>query len=179
MATTTLIKTGINKQNYKMQTTNSTAVNLTLQQQQTHNHIHRIEYSLADVYDDAAIIGSELEKIITNYGADVIKDLMPKVISVLELLEDLTIKNEKENDEISDLKSRISGLEAEKTQRINERDKFEKELEEIEDKWKSESLKLIDMVNKLKEENKRLNESLAQNNSISVQNEQLSKYFKT
>jgi len=173
MATTTLIKTGINKQNYKMQTTNSTAVNLTLQQQQTHNHIHRIEYSLADVYDDAAIIGSELEKIITNYGADVIKDLMPKVISVLELLEDLTIKNEKENDEISDLKSRISGLEAEKTQRINERDKFEKELEEIEDKWKSESLKLIDMVNKLKEENKRLNESLAQNNSISVQNEQL------
>ena len=33
------------------------------------------------------------------------------------------------------------------------------------------------MVNKLKEENKRLNESLAQNNSISVQNEQLSKQF--
>jgi hypothetical protein len=49
-------------------------------------------------------------------------------------------------------------------------------LEEIEEKWKIESLKLIDMVNKLKEENKRLNESLAQNNSISVQNEQLSKY---
>jgi hypothetical protein len=50
-------------------------------------------------------------------------------------------------------------------------------LEEIEEKWKIESLKLIDMVNKLKEENKRLNESLAQNNSISVQNEQLSKYL--
>ena len=33
------------------------------------------------------------------------------------------------------------------------------------------------MVNKLKDENKRLNESLAQNNSISVQNEQLSKRF--
>jgi hypothetical protein len=52
---------------------------------------------------------------------------------------------------------------------------IKQELEEIEEKWKSESLKLIDMVNKLKEENKRLNESLAQNNSISVQNEQLSK----
>jgi len=135
--------------------------------------IKRIDYTLADVYDDAAIIGSELEKIITNYGADVIKDLMPKVISVLELLEDLTIRNEKENDEINELKMRINGLEAEKTQRINEREKFEKELEEIEEKWKSESLKLIDMVNKLKDENKRLNESLAQNNSISVQNEQL------
>ena len=50
-------------------------------------------------------------------------------------------------------------------------------MEEIEEKWKIESLKLIDMVNKLKEENKRLNESLAQNNSISVQNEQLSNIY--
>jgi len=51
---------------------------------------------------------------------------MPKVISVLELLEDLTIRNDKENDEINELKTKIIGLEAEKTQRINEREKFEK-----------------------------------------------------
>ena len=86
----------------------------------------RTEYTLADVYDDAAVIGSELEKIITNYGSEVLKDLMPKVISVLELLENLTIKNEKENEELVELKMRINSLEYEKAQRNNEREKFEK-----------------------------------------------------
>lgn len=126
----------------------------------------KTEYTVADVYDDAAVIGSELEKIITNYGSDVLKDLMPKVISVLEILENLTIKNERENEEISELKMRIHSLEYEKAQRNDEREKFEKELEEIEEKWQKESFKLIDMVNKMKDENKRLNESLDQNNSI-------------
>lgn len=84
------------------------------------------DYSLADIYEDAAVIGSELEKIINNYGPDVLKDLMPKVINVLELLESLTIKNEQENDELSELRMRVSCLEAEKTQRTNEKEKFEK-----------------------------------------------------
>lgn len=84
------------------------------------------DYTLADVYDDAAIIGSELEKIIASYGSDVLKDLMPKVINVLELLESLTIRNEKENEELNELKARINSLEFEKAQRINEREKFEK-----------------------------------------------------
>lgn len=124
------------------------------------------EYTVADVYDDAAVIGSELEKIITNYGSDVLRDLMPKVIHVLELLEVLTIKNEKENEEKNELKMRIHSLEYEKVQRNNEREKFEKELEEIEEKWQNESFKLIDMINKLKEDNKRLNDSLDQNTSL-------------
>lgn len=131
------------------------------------------QYTLADVYDDAAVIGSELEKIIANYGSDVLKDLMPKVINVLELLEHLTIKNEKENDELNELRSKINSLEMEKAQRINEREKFEKELEEIEEKWKQETMKLIGMVNKLKDDNKRLNESLAQTSSTLKQNDQL------
>jgi hypothetical protein len=84
------------------------------------------DYSLADIYEDAAVIGSELEKIINNYGSDVLKDLMPKVINVLELLESLTIKNEQENDELNELRMRVNCLEAEKTQRTNEKEKFEK-----------------------------------------------------
>ena len=51
---------------------------------------------------------------------------MPKVISVLELLENLIIKNEKENDELNDLKSRINSLENEKKQRLDEKEKFDK-----------------------------------------------------
>jgi hypothetical protein len=123
------------------------------------------EYSLTDVYDDAAIIGSELEKIINNYGGDVLKDLMPKVINVLELLESLTMRKESENDELNELRMKCQSLEMEKQQRLNEKEKFEKELEEIEEKWKQETLKLINMVNKLKEENKRLNETLVEHQS--------------
>ena len=83
-------------------------------------------YSLADIYEDAAVIGSELEKIIINHGPELLKDLMPKVINVLELLENLTIKNEQENEELNELKIKVSYLEAEKYQKINEREKFEK-----------------------------------------------------
>ena len=54
------------------------------------------------------------------------------------------------------------------------RDYYFKELEEIEEKWKQETLKLIGMVNKLKDENKRLNDAFNENNLNSVQNDQLS-----
>lgn len=84
------------------------------------------DYTLNDVYDDAAVIGSELEKIINNYGSQIIKDLMPKVIRVLELMESLTLRREAETEELNELRARVHSLEAEKTHRINERDKFEK-----------------------------------------------------
>ena len=84
------------------------------------------EYSISDVYDDAAIIGKELEKIIANYGSDIIKDLMPKVIGVLELLENLIMKGEREYGELNELKARVNILEAEKVNRLNEKEKFDK-----------------------------------------------------
>ena len=145
-------KTAVFRQNSKRNLSLSTSFNTN-------------EYSLADIYEDAAVIGSELEKIINNYGSDVLKDLMLKVINVLELLESLTIKNEKENDELNELRIRCHCLEMEKAQKVNEREKFEKELEEIDDKWKQETMKLLGMVNKLKEENKRLNDSVNQQNT--------------
>jgi len=142
----------------------------------TSDGVAKTNYTVADVYDDAAVIGSELAKIISNYGSDVIKDLMPKWISVLEVLEKLTIKNEKENEEIIELKMRVHSLEYEKAQRNNERVKFEKEVEEIEENWQKESFKLINMVNKLREDNKRLSDSLDQNNSILKSNDHLGKF---
>ncbi|CAF0927869.1 unnamed protein product [Brachionus calyciflorus] len=125
-----------------------------------------LNYSLADLYEDAAIIGSEFQKIISNYGSDVLKDLMPKVISVLELIETLTIKSEKEFEEIEELRNKINNFEMEKATRNNQRDDFEKELEEIDEKWKQETFKLINVINKLKDENKRLYESLDQTRNL-------------
>ena len=86
----------------------------------------QFDYTVADVYDDAAVIGKELEKIIANYGSDILKDLMPKVIHVLELLENLIVKNEKENDELIELKTKVNSLEIEKANRLNEKEKFDK-----------------------------------------------------
>lgn len=146
--------------------------------QPPHQHAHAGnvgDYTIADVYEDAAVIGSELERIISNYGSHVLKELMPKVIGVLELLEQLTLRKERETEQLHECRLRISSLEMEKMQRFNEREKFEKELEEIEEKWKQETLKLIGMVNKLKEENKRLSDTINKNNLNTKQNDQISK----
>lgn len=146
--------------------------------QPPHQHAHAGnvgDYTIADVYEDAAVIGSELERIISNYGSHVLKELMPKVIGVLELLEQLTLRKERETEQLHECRLRISSLEMEKMQRFNEREKFEKELEEIEEKWKQETLKLIGMVNKLKEENKRLSDTINKNNLNMKQNDQISK----
>lgn len=139
-----------------------------------HAHANNVgDYTIADVYEDAAVIGSELERIISNYGSHVLKELMPKVIGVLELLEQLTLRKEREAEQLNECRLKINSLEMEKMQRFNEREKFEKELEEIEEKWKQETLKLIGMVNKLKEENKRLNDTINKNNFIMKQNDQI------
>lgn len=141
----------------------------------TNNNV--ADYTIADVYEDAAVIGGELERIISNYGSHVLKDLMPKVIGVLELLEQLTLRKERETEQLNECRLRINSLEMEKMHRFNEREKFEKELEEIEEKWKQETLKLIGMVNKLKEENKRLGDTINKSNLIMKQNDQISKYL--
>ena len=41
----------------------------------------------ADVYETASEIGKDIEQIIENFGHDVVMDIMPKIIKVLEQLE--------------------------------------------------------------------------------------------
>lgn len=54
------------------------------------------------------------------------------------------------------MSERIEKLEAEKQQRTDNRNKFEKEIESVEEQWQSESKELLTLVNRLQEENKRL-----------------------
>ncbi|KAI0224568.1 RILP-like protein 1, partial [Lamellibrachia satsuma] len=81
---------------------------------------------VVDVYDMAISIGKEFEVIIDKYGSDVLTKLMPQVISVLEHLESLAGRSQKENDEVADLKRSIERLQAERTARENQRDKHER-----------------------------------------------------
>ena len=84
-----------------------------------------IDINIVDVYDIAATIGKEFEKIIDNYGPETVTDLMPKVIYVLEQLEYLAGRNQKENTEISDLRLAVERLEAEKVAKAEERARYQ------------------------------------------------------
>lgn len=114
------------------------------------------DISVVDVYDLASEIGKECEKIIDSFGSDSITGLMPKVIIALELLEALATKNENENSSVQELKDRINQLESEKLERAEFRKRFEKEIESIEEHWRSEYQELVELVSTLQDENKRI-----------------------
>ena len=62
------------------------------------------DITTADVYEDASLIGQDIEKIIDRFGHDAVMDLMPKVIRVLEKLEVVVGEKEKDKLEIAELK---------------------------------------------------------------------------
>ncbi|KAK7585845.1 hypothetical protein V9T40_000024 [Parthenolecanium corni] len=124
------------------------------------------DISVIDVYELASGIGKEFEKVIDLYGAEAVTNLMPKVISALEHLESLATKNERENTLLDDLRNRIMKLENEKHTRAEERLKFEKELEQIEEDWRKESNHLLTVIAKLQDENKRLTTVIANKSSF-------------
>lgn len=107
------------------------------------------QMTVVDVYDLASVIGKDFERLIDQFGADSVTHLMPKVnpsklcfncffseftnvrnyfkvISALELLEAFATRNERENEEIVGLKSTVTRLEAEKVEKKEGRQKFEK-----------------------------------------------------
>lgn len=81
--------------------------------------------SVVDVYDSAALIGKDFEYLIEQYGVEAVTDLMPKTIRVLEQLEYLAAKNEKENEEVLQLEATVKRLTSEKEERIKERRRYE------------------------------------------------------
>ncbi|CAF1594057.1 unnamed protein product, partial [Adineta ricciae] len=123
----------------------------------------RQEYAnltVLDVYDEAALIGKDFERIIEAYGTETIRDLVPKVIRILELLELQAAKNEKESDQLMQMKTRIERLEIEKSETREIREKFDQELEVVEEQWRKEADNLMALVSKLEDENRRLRDEL-------------------
>lgn len=60
------------------------------------------------------------------------------MIRILELLELQAAKNEKESDQLMEMKTRIERLEIEKSETREIREKFDQELEVIEEQWRKE-----------------------------------------
>ncbi|CAK9292502.1 unnamed protein product [Gordionus sp. m RMFG-2023] len=118
------------------------------------------QMTVADVYESAADIGKEFERLIDVFGTNEFVNFMPKVVKVLEELEALAERNEQDNLEISNLTYAVEKLETEKTERKWEKLKYEKELEQMEDDWKGESSQLSLLVQRLKNENQKLSRKL-------------------
>ncbi|KFD53040.1 hypothetical protein M513_06156, partial [Trichuris suis] len=112
--------------------------------------------TVVDIYDLAAVIGKDFERLIEQFGSESFAELVPKVISALELLESFAGRNERESQEIDRLSLAVSRLEADKLEKKEGIIKFQQELEQIEENYKAEIRQSMDMVRKLQEENKRL-----------------------
>ncbi len=60
------------------------------------------------------------------------------MIHILELLEFQAAKNEKQNDEVLEMKARIERLETAKLETRELREKYDREMEHNEDQWRQE-----------------------------------------
>ncbi|CAG2116874.1 unnamed protein product, partial [Medioppia subpectinata] len=118
------------------------------------------DIDVEDVYDLAAEIGDEFQKVIVSGGSDSVKHLMPKVIRVLEHLEMITILKEDFDSKLDSLKHSVFELESERRERALRLDKYELEMESIEDNWRKENLQLTQSVSQLRHQNLKLSNRL-------------------
>merc|ERR1719154_218633 len=102
--------------------------------------------NLVDVYDIAADIGKEFEHLIDQHGAEQVTSLMQKVISALEHLEIL--------------RKTIEHLEHEETKKADERLKYARDIEQVEEHYKAETKDYLTTIKRLQEENRKLSSSL-------------------
>lgn len=79
----------------------------------------------------------------------------------METLEAMASNNEKENEQIVDLKKIIERLEMEKENRQKQHAKFEEELDSVEEAYKKDINELRMMVKTLMAENKNLNSTVS------------------
>jgi len=116
--------------------------------------------SLVDVYDIAADIGKEFEELIDLHGPDQVTQLMQKVISALEQLEVLVQRNDSELLMIEELRRTIEHLEHEDNKKTEERHKYARDIEQVEEHFKLETKDYLTTIKRLQEENRKLSSSL-------------------
>ncbi|KAM7392420.1 hypothetical protein PAMA_007507 [Pampus argenteus] len=113
------------------------------------------ELTVMDVYDIAAVVGQEFERIIDQYGCEALSRLMPKVVRVLEILE-VMVSRSCISPETEELRLELDKLRLERIDRLEKEKKHRKELELVEDVWRGEAQDLLTQIAQLQEENKSL-----------------------
>ncbi|XP_026076229.1 RILP-like protein 1 isoform X3 [Carassius auratus] len=118
------------------------------------------DLTVMDVYDIAAVVGQEFERIIDQYGCEALSRLMPKVVRVLEILEVLVSRNSI-SPETEELRLELDRLRLERMERLEKDRKHKKELELVEDVWRGEAQDLLSQIAQLQKENKALLNNLS------------------
>lgn len=118
------------------------------------------ELTVMDVYDIAAVLGQEFERIIDRFGCESLVGLVPKVVRVLELLE-AQVSSGAAGQEAEELRGELDRLRRERSDRSEQERKQQKELEQVEDVWRGEVQDLLSQIRQLQAENKRLLVSLS------------------
>ncbi|XP_074526680.1 RILP-like protein 1 isoform X2 [Halichoeres trimaculatus] len=118
------------------------------------------ELTVTDVYDIAAVLGQEFERIIDKFGCESLVGVVPKVVRVLELLEAL-VSHGAAGQEAEELRRELERLRQERSDRFSQERKHQEELELVEDVWKGEVQDLLSQITKLQAENKKLLVSLS------------------
>ncbi|XP_029295659.1 RILP-like protein 1 [Cottoperca gobio] len=119
-----------------------------------------VELTVMDVYDIAAVLGQEFERIIDRFGCESLVGVVPKVVRVLELLEAL-VSSGAAGQEAEELRRELDRLRQERSDRYEHEKKHQKELEQVEDVWRGEVQDLLSQITQLQAENKRLLKSLS------------------
>ena len=88
-------------------------------------HKNATELTVMDVYDIAAVVGNEFERIIDQYGCEALSRLMPKVVRVLEVLEVL-VSRSNINPETEELRCELDRLRLERNERLEKEKKHQK-----------------------------------------------------
>ncbi|KAM9734334.1 uncharacterized protein ACNS7B_013920 [Menidia menidia] len=109
------------------------------------------DLTVMDVYDIAAVVGQEFERIIDQYGCEALSRLIPKVVRVLEILEVMVSRSS-----IEELRLELDRLRLERMDRLEKDKKHRQELERVEDVWRGEAQDLLSQIAQLQEENKHL-----------------------
>ncbi|CAB1318023.1 unnamed protein product, partial [Coregonus sp. 'balchen'] len=137
------------------------------------------DLTVMDVYDIAAVVGQEFERIIDQYGCEALSRLMPKVVRVLEILEVMVSRNSV-SPETEELRLELDKLRLERMDRMEKEKKHKKELELVEDVWRGEAQDLLSQIAQLQEENKTLltNMSIKDPMSMSERERQVMKKLK-
>lgn len=74
------------------------------------------DLTVMDVYDMAAVVGQEFERIIDQYGCEALSRLMPKVVRVLEILE--VMVSRRMSPETEELRLELDRLRMERLERL-------------------------------------------------------------
>ncbi|XP_060934005.1 RILP-like protein 1 isoform X2 [Limanda limanda] len=113
------------------------------------------DLTVMDVYDIAAVVGQEFERIIDQHGCEALSRLMPKVVRVLEILE-VMVSRSSISPETEELRLELDRLRLERLERQEKERRHKKELELVEDVWRGEAQDLLTQIAQLQEENKSL-----------------------